>query len=96
MPWDEAGIERSFTLRLTDSAGDSVKIHDDRPVEFRGQIGDLSDTGSADDEYTRMTDFHGNIALNIGSLPLGQGECYAWRFEVEGEELASTSFAVRK
>ncbi|MDH2425799.1 hypothetical protein [Sphaerisporangium sp. TRM90804] len=96
VPLEEAAVERSFTMKLTNSGGEPVTLDNGRPVQVEGKIGNLARAVTPEEDHlTRLTGLHGSIAINVAPLPLATGAAYAWLFEVEGKELASTTFAVR-
>lgn len=99
IPWEEAGEDREFHLRLVDEAGESVGGQDEEqgaPIRFSGVLRAAVEANLRD-PLSRAMDIHANMAINImmPQSPLRSGKLYTWLLEVEGKELASVTFAVR-
>ncbi|MGW3344515.1 DUF6941 family protein [Nonomuraea rubra] len=97
IPWDEAGENMRFRLRLVDHDREGVKLaHTDgetRAVGFEGSLG--SRNPSEPDEVTKQVPMNLSFAISVPPLPLPAGRVYEWLFEIEDVEVASVRFAVR-
>jgi hypothetical protein len=92
VPPDHVGGTISFTLRLADRAGEVVEVQGPAgmlPMELGGQV----EVGEPD-EWDGTSDLNVAFAVNV-TLPLPQGSSYTWSLEVDGKELAKTTFYVR-
>ncbi|MGR6922285.1 DUF6941 family protein [[Actinomadura] parvosata] len=97
IPWDEAGQDLRFRLRLLDHDRKEVKLAhadgDTRAVGFEGALG-LRHPPKPD-EVTKRVPMNLSFAVPVPSLPLTAGRVYEWLLEVEEVEVASVCFAVR-
>jgi hypothetical protein len=92
-PPGEARGAIPFTLRLTDRAGDLVEVQGPaggQPLELSGQV-EIREP----DEWDDAAELTAAFSISVTMLPLPQGQSYTWSLEVDGKELASTSFYVR-
>lgn len=92
IPAEEAREAIQFILRLADRHGEIVEIQGPagvQPMEVNGQVEVREPEG-----WDRTTDL--NVAFTVNAiLPLPPGQPYTWFLEVEGKDLASTTFFVR-
>jgi len=97
VPWEEAGQRRTFRIRLLDEEDQPVYRpgSDEDPIEFTGQL-QLDEKRALPDDEVRLVDIHVPISVTAHLPSLHGGHRYRWVFEVEGKELASTSFVVRR
>lgn len=92
VPPDRAGNAVPFTLRLTGRDSEVVEVHGPagpQPMELTGQVEVLEPEG-----WDRSTDLNVAFAVNL-VLPLSPGQSYTWSLEVDGKDLATTTFYVR-
>jgi hypothetical protein len=82
----------SFTLRLADLLGNVVEVPGPagmQPMELGGQV-----EVREPEEWDRASDLNVAFAVNV-VLPLPPGHSYTWSLEVDGKDLATTTFYVR-
>ncbi|WP_062345957.1 hypothetical protein [Herbidospora yilanensis] len=93
--WDEARDDISFTLRLFDGAGESVRpfADNDRPLHFKGTF-TLPDDEPAD-STAKQIPLNFAFSIAIPPLPLQPGGVYRWVLEAQGADVAWVAFAVR-
>ena len=92
VPPEQAGGAVSFTLRLADRAGEVVEVQGPAgmlPMELGGQV-----EVREPEEWDGASDLNVAFAVNV-TLPLPPGQSYTWSLEVDGKDLASTTFYVR-
>jgi len=92
VPQDWAGKAVPFTLRLADSNGQIVEVFGPagpQPLELGGQIEVREPEG-----WDKSTDLNLVFTVNV-SVPLPSGHSYTWSLELDGKDLASTTFFVR-
>jgi hypothetical protein len=97
LPWEEAGQRLAFRLRLLDDEDQPVLRpgSDAQPVEFSGRLA-LDEKRARPDDETRLVDIQVPISVTIHLPTLRGGHRYRWVFDIEGKELAATSFVVRR
>ena len=92
VPPERAGGAIPFTLRLADQAGEIVEVRGPagmQSLELSGQVEVLEPEG-----WDGASDL--NVAFSINAtIPLSPGQAYTWSLEVEGKELATSTFYVR-
>ena len=82
----------SFALRLADLLGNLVEVPGPagmQPMELSGQV-----EVQEPEEWDRASDLNAAFSVNV-LLPLPQGHSYTWSLEVDGKELATSTFYVR-
>jgi hypothetical protein len=92
VPPEQAGVAILFTLRLTDQEGEVVEVQGPagmQRMEASGQVEMREPEG-----WGGSTDLNAAFAINV-MLPLSPGQPYTWSLEVDGKDLASTTFYVR-
>lgn len=92
VPAEQSGTPITFTLRLTDRTGEIVEVPGPagmQRMEVSGQAEMREPEG-----WDRATDLNAAFAVNV-MMALPQGQSYTWSLEVDGKDLASTSFYVR-
>lgn len=92
VPSDWAGKAVPFVLRLADQVGEVVEVHGPagpQPMELTGQVEVREPEG-----WDKSIDLNVAFAVNL-TLPLPPGQSYTWSLEVDGKDLASTTFHVR-
>jgi hypothetical protein len=92
VPAEHGGGTISFTLRLADLLGNVVEVLGPagmQPMELGGQV-ELREP----EEWDRASDLNAAFSVNV-MLPLPPGHSYTWSLEIDGKELASTTFYVR-
>jgi len=95
--WEEADQRHAFRLRLLDDEDQPVLRPggDEKPVEFSGQLR-LDKRRALPDDETRLVDIQVPVSVTVHLPALHGGHRYRWVFDIEGKELASTSFVVRR
>jgi hypothetical protein len=97
IPWDEAGEEIRFRLRLVDEDREAVKLLNEDgqslTIQFVGSLG-LPNAQPAD-EISKKVPLNVSFGLSISPLPLPVGRVYEWIFDVGETEVAAVQFAVR-
>jgi hypothetical protein len=97
IPWEEAGEQIRFRLRLVDEDREGVKIpHEDgenRAIEFEGTL--ALQSAQPADEITKKVPLNLSFAVSVPPLPLPTGRAYEWVFDVGDTEVATVHFAVR-
>jgi hypothetical protein len=89
---EQAGGLIPFILRLTDRTGEVVEVHGPagmQRMEINGQVEMREPDG-----WNESADLNVVFAINV-AVPLPQGQPYTWSLEVDGKDLASTTFYVR-
>ncbi|WP_146103662.1 DUF6941 family protein [Nonomuraea solani] len=96
--WEEASRLRRWMLRLLDDQDKVVSAPDDpeRRVEFDGHLGLNEASDVVLEEEANLVDLATSLAIQVQTPQLEGGRRYRWVFDVEGEELASIAFVVRK
>jgi len=92
--WTEANEPHKLVLRLTDGDGNVVTLPGPAsavPMEFSGNLEVGRPAG-----VPQGSDIDATFALNMAPLPLAPGQRYRWILEINGDELASEGFYVRK
>jgi hypothetical protein len=92
VPAGQSGAPISFTLRLADRTGEIVEVPGPvgmQRMEISGQAEIREPEG-----WDGLTDLSAAFAVNL-MVPLPQGQPYTWSLEVDGKDLASTTFYVR-
>jgi hypothetical protein len=92
VPAEEGPSTLSFVLRLSDLQGNLVEVPGPagmQPMELGGQV-----EVQEPDEWDRESDLNAAVSVNV-LLPLPIGHSYTWSLEVNGKELATTTFYVR-
>lgn len=89
---EQSGAPISFILRLADRTGEVVEVPGPagmQRMEVSGQVEMRVPEG-----WDGSTDLSAAFAVNV-MVPLPQGHPYTWSLEVDGKDLASTTFYVR-
>jgi len=92
VPAAQSGSLIQFVLRLTDRSGEVVEAPGPagmQRMEVTGQVEMRAPEG-----WDGATDLNAAFAMNV-VVPLPQGQPYTWSLEVDGKDLASTTFYVR-
>ena len=91
-PPEHAGSSIAFTVRLADQTGEIVEVQGPAGMQRMEAAGQIE--VREPEEWDGSTDLNVAFALNV-MLPLPPGRAYTWFLEVDGKELASTTFYVR-
>jgi hypothetical protein len=92
VPPDRVGNPIPFTLRLADRTGELVEVPGPagmQRLEINGQVEVQEPQG-----WDRSTDLNAAFAVNV-LLPLSPGQSYTWTLEIDGKDLAGTTFHIR-
>ena len=92
VPPELAGGSIAFTVRLADQTGEVVEVQGPAGMQRMEATGQIE--VREPEEWDRSTDLNVAFALNV-LLPLSSGKAYTWFLEVDGKELANTTFFVR-
>lgn len=92
VPAEQAGAVIPFTLRLADQTGELVEVQGPAGMQ-RLEIGGQVEVREPE-ESDILAELTAAFAVNV-VLPLSPGQPYTWSLEVDGKDLASTTFYVR-